>query len=148
MLTGQCFCGQIKYQASSEPYNKTICHCTMCRGTTGTPCVAWFSVPLDSFRFTSGTPTSFRSSGHGVRSFCPTCGTQLTFADSRYPDEIDITTCSLAQPEAVPPDSHTYTASAMPWLSLDDGLPCYLGSRESASASQTDQLENPPLIPT
>jgi hypothetical protein len=54
-----------------------------------------------------GHPSSFRSSSKATRSFCPHCGTQLTFQADDYPDEVDITTCSLDHPDAVPPRDHT-----------------------------------------
>jgi len=45
----------------------------------GAPFVAWFSESPSEFRFVEGDPSHFRSSGKGSRSFCPHCGTQLTF---------------------------------------------------------------------
>ncbi len=129
MLTGGCYCSAIRYEASDRALNRTNCHCTMCRGTTGAPCVAWFSVQRNDFRITRGTPTHFRSSAHATRTFCPTCGTQLTFTDDGAPDEIDITTCSLDSSSNVAPQDHTFTASQVPWLKLADGLPRYPRSR-------------------
>lgn len=129
MLTGGCYCSAIRYEASEQVSNRTNCHCTICRGTTGAPCVAWFSVPRNQFRYTHGTPTHFRSSAHAMRAFCPNCGTQLTFSDDGAPDEIDITTCSLDHGPAVAPQDHTFTASQVAWLKLADGLPCYPRSR-------------------
>ena len=129
MLTGGCYCKAIRYRVPEQVFNSTNCHCDMCRGTTGAPCVAWFSVPAGDFELLSGTPTSFRSSSHATRTFCPACGTQLTFVDDASPGETDITTCSLDQPEAVPPRDHTFTASQLAWLKLADGLPRYRRSR-------------------
>lgn len=129
MLTGGCFCGAIRYQASSQAIHQTNCHCTMCRGTTGAPCVAWFSIASGGYTLLSGKPAQFRSSAHGTRSFCPACGTQLTFSDDATPDEIDVTTCSLDQPNAMPPRDHIFTASQLPWLKLADELPRYCRSR-------------------
>ena len=129
MLTGGCHCTAIRYEAGSQPFNRTNCHCTMCRGTTGAPCVAWFSVSVAHFRFTKGTPMQYRASGHATRNFCPICGTQLTFFDDASPEEIDITTCSLDDATDVGPQDHTFTASQVPWLKLADGLPSYQRSR-------------------
>ncbi len=128
MLTGGCYCGAIHYTVTAEPINRTICHCTMCRGTTGAPCVAWFTVPLVHFHL-SGAATHYRSSDRGTRTFCPVCGTQLTFADDALPHEIDVSTCSLKEPAAVPPVSHIHTASQLPWIHFSDGLPVFARSR-------------------
>jgi hypothetical protein len=129
VLTGGCYCKAIRYRVSERLFNATNCHCNMCRGTTGAPCVAWFSVASEDVEFLSGTPTRFRSSSHATRTFCPTCGTQLTFVDDATPGETDITTCSLDNPEAVPPRDHTFTSDKLDWLALADGLPRYRRSR-------------------
>src|SRR5262245_21898418 len=110
MLQGGCFCGRIRYEVAGRPFHETNCHCSICRRTTGAPFVAWFSVRPSEFRFVEGDPSHFRSSGKGSRSFCPHCGTQLTFQADDHPDEVDITTCSLDHPAAVPPRDHTYTS--------------------------------------
>jgi hypothetical protein len=64
-----------------------------------------------------------------MRSFCPRCGTQLTFEHADFLDEIDVTTCSLDKPEGAPPKDHTYTSNKLTWIELDDSLPKYPDSR-------------------
>ena len=113
MLKGRCFCGAIRYEMGGAPFHETVCHCSICRRTTGAPFVAWFSVPRSEFRFVQGTPIRFRSTEKGTRSFCPRCGTQLTFEHDDFLDEIDVTTCSLDEPERVPPRDHTRTSSKL-----------------------------------
>jgi hypothetical protein len=98
MLQGGCFCGRIRYEVTGIPFHETNCHCSICRRTTGAPFVAWFSVRPSEFRWLSGRPSRFRSSAQATRSFCAHCGTQLTFEDLGYPDEIDVTTSSLNRP--------------------------------------------------
>jgi hypothetical protein len=101
----------------------------MCRGTTGAPCVAWFSVPSAEFVWLFGTPTRFRASPHATRTFCPVCGTQLTFIDDATPGDTDVATCSLDEPNRIVPRDHTYTGSKLEWMRLADGLPQYRRSR-------------------
>ncbi|MBI3197922.1 MAG: GFA family protein [Rhodospirillales bacterium] len=125
MLQGGCFCGAIRYEADDTPIQATACHCSICRRTSAAPVVAWFTVKPKAFRIVSGQPKSFRSSDHATRAFCPSCGTPLTFQSARYPDEIDVTTCSLDDPEQVPPRSHTWRASGVSWIKSADGLAAY-----------------------
>lgn len=132
MHTGGCYCKAIRYEVPEQVFNSTNCHCDMCRGTTGAPFVAWFTVPSERFVLVSGALASFRSSAHGTRTFCPTCGTQVTFADDATPGEIDVTTCSLDDPGAVPPQGHIFTHSKVSWVVLADGLPQYLRSRSES----------------
>lgn len=139
MLTGQCYCGAIQYQVSGAISSKTICHCDMCRGTTGAPCVAWFTAPLAQYRLLSGSPVQFRSSSHATRSFCGVCGTQLTFIDDATPGEVDVTTCSLHEAAHIGPEYHTWVDSALPWMVLAGGLPRYRhGSGKGAQLVPTE----------
>lgn len=125
MLNGGCYCGAIRYRVSGRISNPTTCHCRICRGTTGAPCVAWFSAPSADVVFLAGTPTLFRSSSHATRTFCATCGTQLTFVADASPAETDITIGSLDEPNGVAPQDHTYTSGKLEWLKSADGLPEY-----------------------
>jgi hypothetical protein len=125
MLKGGCFCGQVRYEAGGEPFHATVCHCAMCRRVAGAPMVAWFSVPRIEYRIVAGTPARFASSERAERTFCPRCGTPLTFEAHRYPDEIDITTASLDDPEAIPPADQTQTTARLPWVEHIPELPGY-----------------------
>jgi len=129
MLKGGCFCGRIRYETTAAPFHETNCHCSICRRTSGAPFVTWFSVPRSEFRLVSGEPARFESTAAATRSFCPHCGTALTFEHGDFPDEIDVTTCSLDRPELVPPKDHTWTSSKVTWLKLPNELPEYAESR-------------------
>jgi hypothetical protein len=122
---GGCFCGQVRYEATGTPAHETHCHCAICRGTTGAATVAWFSIPRSQFRFTGGEPTRFQSSRRGTRTFCGRCGTQITFESTEFPHIMDITICSLDNPEGITPKDHTWVSSKLSWVRLDDDLPCY-----------------------
>jgi hypothetical protein len=127
-MLGHCFCGFIRYQVSGTPFHETNCHCSICRRTSGAPFVAWFTVKRADFTLLTGEPASFRSSDHGTRTFCPHCGTQVTFQSTHNPDEIDVTIGSLDEPERVPPRDHTHVSSRLPWVDLG-ALPAFPAAR-------------------
>ena len=131
MLTGGCFCGAVRYEADGTPFDETNCYCSICRRTTGAPFVTWFSVRRSGFRVIKGEPARFTSTEKGARSFCSLCGTQLTFEHADFPDEIDVTTGSLDDPELVPPRDNTYTSTRLRWVAAD-GLPEYAKARQQA----------------
>jgi len=124
MLAGGCFCGRIRYEAAGEPFDQTLCHCSICRRTTGAPAVAWFTVRPADFRFISGDPRTFQSTSKGVRCFCGDCGAQLTF---RAPglDEVDVTIASLDDPDAVPPLDQIWSGDRVRWMDGLGRLPRY-----------------------
>ena len=129
MLRGGCFCRAVRYEIDAEPVSQTACHCTICRHTSGAPFVAWFSVPASAFRFVTDEPASFRSSEQARRTFCASCGTSLTFQSTLLFAEIDVTTCSLDEPEQAPPKDHTFVRSKLSWVTAMDDLPAYPTSR-------------------
>jgi hypothetical protein len=55
----------------------------------------------------------------------------LTFEHDEFPDEIDITACSLDEPESAAPKDHIHTSSKLSWIKLADSLPQYQESRPS-----------------
>lgn len=123
MLQGGCYCGWIRYETAAKPRDEVNCHCTICRKTTGGTSVAWFTVPKNELRVLAGDPMTFASSAQGVRSFCPRCGTQLLFEHVDHPDDIDVTTSSLDEPERVAPRAEIHVGTKLSWVKLNDDLP-------------------------
>lgn len=130
-LQGGCYCGAVRYEAQGQPFNSTLCHCVDCRKASGAPAFAWFSVRTNALHWTRLAPRQFQSSEHATRSFCPDCGTTLTWQDARWPDEIDIATATLDDPEQAPPGDHTYVRSRLDWMNLHDGLPQFQTTRSA-----------------
>lgn len=129
-VTGGCLCGAVRYRATGR-LHAGYCHCRMCQRASGAPVVAWFTVPVDTFAFSTGLPRSYRSSEKAVRHFCGDCGTPLTFRLAEDPPEIDVNLATLDQPEDIAPEYHIYTSSQLPWLHIDDGLPRYEEQRKA-----------------
>jgi hypothetical protein len=130
MLTGGCHCGYVRYSGSGPALQETNCHCSICRRTAGAAFVSWFTVRRSEFSLVHGTPSRYASSGQAERSFCPRCGTQLTFEHVDFPDEIDVSICSLDDSERVPPKDHTWTSSKLRWVQPADRLPEFPQARE------------------
>lgn len=124
ILTGHCLCGEVTYRVPFPFEGDVIhCHCAMCRRAAGAVVVTWFTVPEDTLELTGKPLKIYKSSDHGERGNCATCGTPVTFKTSRFPGTIDITLATLDRPEDIAADSHIYTESRLPWLVLDAHLP-------------------------
>jgi hypothetical protein len=72
-----------------------------------------------------GDPTDYQSSKTVIRSFCGKCGTSLTLADRRFPEEIYLSAASFDQPEMLPPQFHIWRSHRLSWLETSDTLPRY-----------------------
>jgi hypothetical protein len=97
--------------------------------------VGWVTFPTGSFAFVSGEPVEFRSSARVVRGFCGGCGTPLTYASEDYPGLVDVTTCSLDDPEALPPRDETWTSHRLGWMAEVGSLPSFPRKRGSPSTA-------------
>ena len=122
---GGCLCGAVRYRVSGAPSNSMICHCQTCRRAAGAPLVAWVTFFTRDFVLTKGQPGSFRSSESVRRTFCPACGTPLTYEHADSPKSVDITTCSLDDPQAFPPTHHSWLSHDLAWVKSGDGLPAF-----------------------
>ena len=136
VLEGGCLCGAVRYRTDGTPTHITHCHCSLCRRAAGVAFLSWFTVPAASFSFVRGAPARFASSEKAVRQFCSGCGTQLTFQFNATPDSIDVTLCSLDDPDCLQPEDHIYTSTRLRCIALADGLPQSLSRRGSGVVSQ------------
>jgi hypothetical protein len=134
MPDGGCLCGAVRYRLDGMPLDAGLCHCTLCRRSTGAPVVAWGTWRLDALSWLRGRPHDFASSAKGKRRFCPRCGTQLTFAHADAPALVDVTLASLDDPETVRPEYHIWVASRIGWMDTIDALP-----RHEDGGPDTDQ---------
>jgi hypothetical protein len=135
-VEGGCLCGAVRYRveggAASDP---TLCHCQSCRRAAGAPAVAWVTFPLAGFTIVAGEPVSYRSSPPVVRTFCGRCGTPLTYTHEKLPDVIDVTTCSLDDPEAFPPRDQVWTSHRIGWMETAADLPQFPRRRQAPGAA-------------
>lgn len=124
-IEGGCLCGAIRYRLEGEPLVSATCQCRSCRKASAAAVVPWLHLDLDRFHIATGHPAEFESSPGVTRTFCARCGTPLTYWRKDYGPTIDVTTCSLDDPEAYPPAVHVWTSHALAWVKLTDGLPCF-----------------------
>lgn len=80
-ITGGCYCKAIRFEAEGKPRLRAQCHCRACQIFSGGGPNYFMLMPPTGFRYTSGSPKSFK---HPVlpeavtREFCADCGTHLT----------------------------------------------------------------------
>lgn len=123
MLHGQCHCGRIQYEMPAEVIHHVLCHCSDCRRHAGAPMVGWAMLAADKVKI-DGIPKVYKSSDHGRRLFCGECGTGLFYVNEEIlPGMIDVQTCTLDQPDALPVQMHFQTAEQVAWMATAHDLP-------------------------
>ncbi len=133
-IEGGCLCGTLRYRIEGPVAWVAHCHCANCRRANGAVAVTWATVRREDFKLVRGAFSTYRSSSFAERSFCPRCGSQITFGSDREPGHIDVALGSLDHPEAHPADRHTWAPSRLSWLRLDEHLPSHReGSPEAAT---------------
>jgi hypothetical protein len=87
--------------------------------------VPWIHLKAENLTLLAGKPVEFKSSSSVIRTFCGRCGTPITYWHESYGRTIDVTTCSLDDPERFPLIGHVWTSHGLSWLHLADGLPAF-----------------------
>lgn len=121
--SGGCQCGAVRYTARGVPVLASICHCRMCRHASAAPAVGWATFAESDVRFDQGRPRIYASSAEARRGFCAECGTQISFTASFMPGLIDLTLCSLDDPESIAPTLHIWHSRHLSWSEFADDLP-------------------------
>ena len=124
-MKGGCCCGAVRYRLDSPPFDAGWCHCRTCQRNSGSPAMAFATVPVGDFRYDRGEElvASFASSSFGRRHFCSRCGTPLYVHVEHQADTVDFSIATLDDPDAVVPGFHIFYASRIAWAPASDALP-------------------------
>lgn len=127
-ITGQCLCGQIKYEFNNAPAMTGVCHCKNCQRQAGSSYSTLAVVPKNDFKFTAGKPKLYEdsdtASGNTVRRyFCGNCGSPIYSAVPSQPDNVFLKTGTLDDTSGFRPMFHVWCDSKQNWVGLEPGVP-------------------------
>ena len=124
-------CGAVRYRVLSEPSNAGWCHCRTCQLNSGSPAMAFATVPSSDFLFEKGAElvATVASSDTGERRFCSHCGTPFLMQDRDQPETVDFSIATLDLPEDVVPGFHIFYESRIAWAEAADDAPRHARSR-------------------
>jgi len=112
-ITGGCYCGAIRYRILGRP-GTGICYCESCRKAVGAQSVAWVNAPRKAVDVVQGEPTRYTAPNGSVWSFCAHCGSTLFW--ERDDGSFAVTTGSLDEPAAFPPETSSWDEDRLPWV--------------------------------
>ena len=127
---GGCLCGRVRYRLTGRPKQTSVCYCVDCRRASAAPLVAWACFHKKNIALLSGELRQVRHADR-LRSFASCCGTPLFFQDDEASEWIDVTICSMDQPESYSPDVAIWGEDRLPWLAHTATLKEYRGDRET-----------------
>jgi hypothetical protein len=80
MLKGSCLCGGMRFEITGTHSKVSICHCSLCRKTSGTGSSAAIVVGYDQLNWLSGLDLVTSGPKH---SFCRVCGAHAPDSNPR-----------------------------------------------------------------
>ena len=124
-LTGECFCGEIKYEIDGALFDARSCHCSRCRKAFNSQASAYALVNPSEFRWICGKEylTTYASQqGFGLQ-FCKQCGSTLC---GIYESEVHgVTLGCLNDDPKIEIGRHIFVGSKASWEVIPEGVTQY-----------------------
>ena len=130
-LTGECFCGEIRYEISGPLVDPLSCHCSRCRKAFSSQSSNYARVESGDIRWVAGEEnlTSYVGKhGFGLL-FCSACGSTLcgTFDGSIH----GVALGGLNEDPELEEFHHIFVDSKASWEVLPDGVTTFSEGRQS-----------------
>jgi len=120
-----CHCGQLRVHADGEPVRVSVCHCLACQRRTGSAFGVQARYAAERVRVEGRASEHVRISDEGeerIFSFCPRCGSTVTWRTADAPELVAIAVGAFADPGFTAPSRSIYEARRHPWVGLPEGL--------------------------
>ncbi|KAL0465873.1 Mss4-like protein [Neurospora intermedia] len=119
-MKGRCVCENLQYSLeldSLDDARTTLCHCNSCKRAFGTNYGLTTKVPLQGFKYETGTPKKFKQHNGVTREFCDNCGAYICEYGEEAADKFRyIMWGSFDEPEKVPPKGEFFCKNKPKWM--------------------------------
>ena len=125
ILTGECFCGAVRYTVVDSFQYALNCHCSNCRRTTGSAFKPFAGIARDKLAVASGDDNVMiygDEADHNAH--CRRCGS-LLYSVVRDGAFVHVAMGTLVDAPSIRPTAHIFVGSKAPWFSITDALPQY-----------------------
>ena len=125
-ITGECFCGEIRYQIDGDLRDARSCHCSRCRKAFSSQASAYALVEPSEFEWLSGESlltTYTGKHGFGLQ-FCSRCGSTLCGIFNDIVHGVTLG-CVNGDPE-IKLERHIYVGSKAIWEEIPEGVPQFI----------------------
>lgn len=124
VATGGCQCGAIRYEIRGEPVDLYICHCSECRGQSGSAFGISVIVRSADLHLVSGEPRIW-SRLAAIRgtldcAFCPTCGSRVWHGNPATEAVVSVKGGSLDNPPDLSDARHIWLKSKLDGVAIPD----------------------------
>ncbi len=125
--SGQCLCGNVRYEVRGPLRPVIECHCRTCRRFTGGLWNATAARRADVTIHEGGTLKWYRSSPAVRRGFCGNCGSSLFWSRDDRP-YLGITAGTLNEPTGLKLAARIFTAETADYYHFSPDIPLILDS--------------------
>jgi hypothetical protein len=131
MQSGSCLCGAVKYEIAGELSPIQLCHCSMCRRSSGTAFASNMPVRAIDLCIVAGEAAlkAYESRPGKHRVFCGECGSPIFSRSRGDPSMVRVRAGTLHDPAPTHAAFHFHVASKASWLPITDDLPQYPAAR-------------------
>ena len=125
MFKGNCLCKQVRFGFESRPTNVSVCHCSICRLTTGSAFGVYIKVSELDLTLTDGSDqlNSYNVTDKLHTEFCRVCGSTVLAKHADYPGFVYVSLGAMAEGSDIRPMYHEFVASKASWFDIQDSLP-------------------------
>ncbi|MHC2466295.1 GFA family protein [Bradyrhizobium embrapense] len=125
ILTGECFCRDVRYEVADAFGYALNCHCSNCRRTTGSAFKPFAGIAREKFTVTSGAEGLLIYGDELTHdAHCGRCGS-LLYSQVRNGAYVHVTMGTLCDAPTIRPTAHIFVGSKAPWYEIRDDLPQY-----------------------
>ncbi len=124
-ITGECFCGEVRYKINGSLSDARSCHCSRCRKAFSSQASAYALVNPKEFEWTNGERNLISyigELGYGYQ-FCSKCGSTLVGVVDNEVHGVTLG-CVNGDPD-VKLSRHIFVGSKASWELIPDGVAQY-----------------------
>jgi len=120
-VTGQCYCGTVRFAITDFQPQLMTCHCTICQRVSAADCVSYGHSPKQNFSWLQGLQqlNYLQTSEDTQRPFCCNCGSQMPIIYEPA-DQVFVPAALLDEVDGFKVIGHCFVRSKKPWLQLPD----------------------------
>lgn len=125
MFTGNCLCNHVRFGFETKPTDVSVCHCSICRLTTGSAFGVYVKVPDAELTLTNGADclNSYDVTDKLSTQFCHICGSTLFARHADYPGCVYVSLGTITEGSDIRPMYHEFVGSKADWFEIQDSLP-------------------------
>ncbi|MFT5504092.1 MAG: hypothetical protein ACI845_002915 [Gammaproteobacteria bacterium] len=125
MIKGSCLCGQIKFELDSKHLLASLCHCSICRKSSGAAFGSYGEILIDDIHWITDKDQliQFNYSIMLSKYFCGQCGSTVATHHESWPEYWYISLGCLDGEPPISVEYHQFTGSQASWHEINDQLP-------------------------